>query len=427
MPKSDYQLTSRASKATEREDEADLLASSDEPLKFSVRRDLEQEGGNSRRIIIFIVIVLALGLGLTFLVQSFVSQGNGNGQTSSSTSTSEEAIEIAGVTINDVEKEDSESIRQISDSQYTDVELNLGSPANVNAELKLEKIDYTPYKSFSELRLTLSEVATGLPSTKISYDNKTDKVVVTMDTVSPLDISMLQEIRVDTGNVTQIFPQQVEGDMEITVSFFENVKFYAAVEGKNVLVIYFKSDSQFSVSSTTTASETTSSAASSTSSSVSTTTVSSTSSSAASGTDQFDNAVSQNKQTVTNTKVTDNSLISETYYYEDKGTSFEFSWAIRGANPAVPNATAEYVAADGKNYIEVKISNLSYDLLHALGRQKAIINISTASSNMVDVYTKGFTGGTATFWVEVKAKKDFRLHSTNTVNSYRLLSIELMD
>ncbi len=142
---------------------------------------------------------------------------------------------------------------------------------------------------------------------------------------------------------------------------------------------------------------------------------------------RLDNDPGQEKQSVVSS-VSGNDLISETYYYADGGNTFTFSWAIKGTGESVvPNATAEYITDNNKNYIEVKINNLAFEIMHNRGREKAVINISTASSNLVDVFTKGMSNGTATFWIEVRAKKDFRLYSTEDFGGYRLLSIQLFD
>lgn len=440
MPKrNEYQLTSRSSKATDAgldESLMDLPTAVDnrpEPLKFSVRRDSMNEGGSSRRVLIFILIVVALGLGLTFVVQGFINnQGNGGTATSSSTTSSEAVFSTPGAEIGDEEMPDADAPRQIANADYVDTELSLGSNANNTTTLNLEKFIYEPYETFSLTRFQLTEGAPGLPAVKINYLATDLTVRVVFTGVGVTDLGLLQSIPVTVGNVKDFTSSIENGDLTIDIELMEESKYFAAVESGGTLALYIKTNTalaQPSSTSTTTSEEmtsssTTSSAPATTSST--TTSTAATTSSAAAG-DSFTNQMSQTKQSIANSAISGNSLISETYYYQDTGNSFIFSWAMRNGDPAVPNATAEYITDNGKDYIEVKVSNLQYDILHAKGREKAIINISTASSNLVDVYTKGFSGGTATFWVEVKAKKDFRLFATETYSTYRLLSLELAD
>lgn len=426
MPKNDYQLTARASKASDPEPVKSLDL--DEPLKFSVRREMAGEGGNSKRIIIFIVIVVALGLGLTLLVQSFINnqgqQSNGN---TTSTSSTEPEISIPGVEIGDEVVDDGAATRQIENSQYTDSQLSLGSASNAVAGINLEKLTYTPYDTFSELKLELTDTANGLPSTAVSYLTDSDSVVVAMTGIGVANLEMLQTIEVNAGNVFSITPSNTDTGVSVTIKLVEPGKYFAAVVGTNGLSLYFKTDSDFAtISSSSETTSTTTSASTSTTTSTPATTSSTTSSTPA-GSANFDNDAGQGKQSIVSS-VTDNKLVSETYYYVDGGNNFTFSWAIRGeGDSSVPNATAEYITDGGKNYIEVKINNLAFEIMHNKGREKAIINISTASSNLVDVFTKGMSNGTATFWIEVRAKKDFRLYSNEDFGGYRLLSIQLFD
>lgn len=419
MPKNDYHLTARASKATE--PEPMLSPELDkEPLKFSVRREMAHEGGNSKRIIIFIIIVIALGLGLTLLVQSFINnQNQANNGTTTSTSSTQAELNIPGVEIGDDVLSDATASRLVENAQYTNAELSLGSTSNAVTGINLESITYIPYTTFSEVLLELTDTATGLPSTTITYDNLTDSVIVEMQGIGMGNLEMLQKIPVDTGNVLSITPNTTATGVIITIELLESGKYSAAVVGANGLSIYFKTESDFATITSTTSSEPATTTSSATTSSATT--------SSASGATNFDNEPSQNKQSVSST-VTANDLISETYYYVDGGNTFTFSWAVRGNGEGfVPNATAEYITDSGKNYIEVKINNLAFEIMHNKGREKAVIGISTASSNLVDVFTKGFSNNTATFWVEVREKKNFRLYSDEDYNSYRLLSIQLFD
>lgn len=392
----------------------------DEPLKFSVRRDMQTEGGNFRRTVIFLIIIVSLGVGLLLLVQSFIGNQAQQDNTTASSSTSS-VQQIDGINIDNFESDDSLAFKSVTNSQYTSADLALGSSSNADKNVVLESLDHKIFSGFTETRFNLSSGAKGLPQTQITYNPDTLIVSVTFQSLNPKAQDMLSKFAVSMGEVESIALKQKNKDLTVSLQLSEDGKFFAVVDGKNSLVLYTKSNTELTKPISSASSTSSTSSVSSTSSAASST------SSASSGVN-YENDPSQSKQSIVS-NVTGNKLVSETYYYQKSPGTFSFSWAIRGLGESfIPNATAEYITDSGKTYIEVKISNLSYEIMHAKGRDKAVISISTAGSNLANVWTKGLSAGTATFWVETQhGKTDFQLFDTLTEGSYQLLTLKLWD
>lgn len=425
-------LSARASKATmERkyEYEEDMIMPPEigSPVRFSIRRDMEKEGSPLVRIIGFGVVIVAVGVGLLFLVQSVISnqsQNQGAATSSSATSSSLSAIDMPSVA-----KADDSVSDATPNSLFTTSPLSLGTSLPTGTSVTLASVEHNAYNSFTRTLMTLDGVTNSLPATTISYNADAKQILISLSKVNVTDARLLEPASTTIGNVREIAVSQDGDTTRIVFTLAESSKYYASVHNGSVLTLDVKSDSQLNQSVSSASSVTTTSATSTVSStSAATTSVSSTSSSAGGvpTAPHYDNTASQDKQYVVSA-VNDNSVLSETYYYVDYGDSFQFSWAMRGTGDAsIPNATAELIQDNGKSYVEVVMSNLGFDLLGSQNRNPTI-NVTLAGSNVVQILQKGYSGGKATYWVELKHAGNFRLHSTQTYNNRQLLSIQIMD
>ncbi|MCA9379415.1 hypothetical protein KC640_03220 [Candidatus Dojkabacteria bacterium] len=438
MPRpTDRLLTTRASKASEMEEldpkegipsvaPHNLLDDTQpEPLRFSTRRDMGTENGAPHRVLIYVAIVIVLGLGLVMLVQGFIAgQGNTDSTPPAETEQTETVVDaIPGFTMAEFLLADSSAPKTVLNDQYVNSELALGSSNNDLTGITLENVTQEEYTSFSLFSWQLTDGAKGLPATKISYAS--DQIVVTFTGLSAAEgTELMQGIDLSLGDVTKFTGEMTDSGLVFTLDLASAGKYAAFVDGGNKLVLFIKTEAQLMQAPTTEEPAVEPEVPATEPEVPAETPVTETPSTG----DNFDNTASTTKQYIVNNSATGNSIYSETYYYVDYGDAFQFSWAMRGVGTSsIPNASAEYITDGGKNYIEVKINNLGYDLLHNKGREKAVISVSTASSNLVDVYTKGFADGTATFWVETRAQKNFRLHSTETYGGYQLVSLWLAD
>lgn len=394
-----------------------------EPVRFSARRNVEGEGSSVGRIILYVVVVVVVGVGLTLLIQNFVTGQGSTSTTTSSAVTSTEEV-VSSVNISTLMKADSTATSLTPNTAYTTGDSSLGSAANDVSDAILDQFSYQAYETFSRTTWEFDGLESGkLPATTVVYSPIDSTVTVSFAGVDVSDAEMLQEFTVRTGNVVKIVGSKTDTAVSFVLSMSESGKYYVFVDNGTNVSLDIKTDTQLA----------TVTSASSSSEAVTSSAVAATSSSSASAmtgapaAPHYDNTASQNKQYVVS-NVTGNGLYSETYYYIDYGDSFQFSWAMRNEGETqIPNATAELVTDSGKDYIEVKINNLGYELLHALGRSQANITIPTSSSKLVAVHTRGYSNGTATFWVELTEKTEFRLHSTQTYEGHQLLGIQVMD
>lgn len=427
-------LSARASKATmERkyDFEEDMVSPPEigSPVRFSIRRDMEKEGSPLFRIIGFGVVVVAVGVGLLFLVQNVISNQNQGAATTSSSATSSS---LSAIDMPSVAKAD-DSVSDITpNSLFTTSPLSLGTSLAAGTTITLASVEHNAYNSFTRTLMTLDGVTNSLPATTISYNADAKQILITLAKVTVTDATLLEPATTSIGNVKEIAVTQDGDATRVVFTLAESGKYYASVHNGKVLTLDVKSDSQLNQSVTTTSSASTTSMTSSasTSAAASSSRASSSATSSVAGgipsAPHYDNTASQSKQYVVS-NVTDNSVLSETYYYVDYGDSFQFSWAMRGTGDAsIPNATAELIQDNGKNYVEVVMSNLGFDLLGSQNRNPTI-NVTLAGSNVVQILQKGYSGGKATYWVELKQAGNFRLHSTLTYNNRQLLSIQIMD
>lgn len=402
-----------------------------EPIRFTVKREMEtgSDGGSIKRIMLFIGVVVFAGIGLILLVENFISNNNSpatdnTAQTDTQVDNTTPEIVVAAAEFSGVVRADSQATNVISNDQFTTDRSALGSLANNVEGVQISKVKYDSFQSFSRVAFEMTGLQQGLPSTEVTYSAAQKQITVTFSGITVADKDLLQSLPVKVGNVQSITGSEAEGKLSFVLQLSAAGKYAVAVRGGNSVVIDIKTEAQLAIPTpetnpTEVAQQPTQPTPTQPEPSVPT--------SGAPAAPFFENVASKNKQYIVN-NITGSNLISETYYYRDDPTSFLFSWAIRGVGEGfIPNATAEYITDAGVNYIEVKINNLSYDLLHSLGRDKAKIDISTLGSNLVDVFTKGFASGTATYWVEVRQQKDFKLYSTIDFNGYQLLTLELYD
>lgn len=401
-----------------------------EPLRFSVRRDMSGEGSSIGRTVLYVIVVIVIGLGLVFLVQNYLTNQSNTGANDQATDQqdTEEVLDIASADIAKVVLPDSAADNVHANDLFTSSALALGSAANPVENVKLSLMQYQAYTSFSRLSWQLTGVDAGLPATSISYSGSDRTITVVFNGIDVEDDELLQEIPVSVGNVTKITAERTNDGVQFLIQLEAPSKYYAFVGGNNTVSLDIKTEEQLSQptagdTETETEEETPVEETGEEEEETPAPVVSGQQPTAP----HYDNTASQSKQYIVS-EVDDNSIISETYYYQDFGDSFQFSWAMRGGDPAIPNASAEYVTQDNKDYIKVTINNLAFDLLHSQGKEKAKIDIPLTTSNIVDVFTDTFSGGTAVFMVEIRNdRSNFKLHSTVTYNNYQLVSLQVYD
>src|SRR6185369_13731274 len=134
----------------------------------------------------------------------------------------------------------------------------------------------------------------------------------------------------------------------------------------------------------------------------------------------YKNSFSQKKQYIVSNAV-GNIIKENVYYYEDAGTYFEFSFGTKNqvGSKYIPNASAELITDSGKTYIEIVIKNLSQEVFKSYGITGTALThsgINLSNANFVRIDLKSFSGGTATYRMQIKRAADFRLLSEATVD-----------
>lgn len=413
---SDLASTSNAKKATM------------SPMRYS---QMDEDSSETRkrllRVGIFVAVIIALAVGAILVIENSSKQSTSNGSQPSSTTSAANIVgyEIARTVLTD---DNAGAIPRSAD--FNTAKLSLGSAANLNENIIVSNVQYKVFSSLSRLTWELDGLTNGFPATTVEYTAATKKLIVTFAGIDVANAVMLTTVPASIGPVKSITAALSESNVEYTVEFNEDIKYAPALNtANNTLELNIKTNVQLNATS---ASSTVSSATSSavTSSVVSTTSAASSASatSTAAVGEKLDNTFSRGPQTISSGLA--NTIAMRSYFYQDFGPHFEFSWTFNGTgvNSVSPKATAEYIVEDGANYIEVKIEGVTEDYFQAMGKNEATFeNINTTYANILKVIFRGRTNNVSTYWVRVKGLADFRLHSTGERNGQQKLTLEIKD
>lgn len=404
-------------------------ASKFDQMRFTqIRKDLNLGTHNSHgRVLLFILIVILVGAGALFLSLKLINEPVTNNNPNTATDNEvDSTATLTTVQIKQVLLASNASVA--SNDNFSISDQSLGSIESDTTTATISKFSYDPYPNVTRMTWEFEGLtASALPQVKATYLSFSKTASVEISNISPKDpVEMLNKFIPAIGNVTEINIGTVGDNTVFTFKLKDEGKINLSRDG-NKVVLDIKSTSQLETPSTPVTPPPVAETPTPTPTPVPPPVVNPTSKPPA---PHYNNVASQSKQYISS-EVSANNVYSSTYYYQytTGAKSFEFSWAMStDGGTAIPNASAELIESNGINYIEVKLFNLKYDLLHSKGREKATINLSTANSNLVDVFTKGFnlSEGTATFWVQLRKKGDFRLHSSYTEKGLKLVTIEVI-
>lgn len=401
------------------------------PARFSERYSYAGDkdgGGNLIKILIFIGVIIALGLGIIYFIQNDVISnifGGGENTETSSSSSSSDIVELEALTLSNLVLPDADGAATGLNSDYSDVTLNVGSVDNENEAPLLDHLTYQSYDSFTRLTWDMLGVEEGFPATQVSIDED-NNIVIEFTGVTTEQDALLQPIVPLAGSITLIEATQTADALVFNLNVVEPSKYYLDFSEDNyTLVMDVKTQTQLespsSSSSSSSAETSESSSTSSTTSSATSSVVSSSSSSEDnSGSNKLENSRSQGAQEIVNTTSGVNAVM-ENYSYQDFGPRFEFNWEFKGETlSSVPDVTAEIIQNNGTFYIEVKLSNVGYDLFYGNGFTQANFgSVDLTYSNLKNVLFRGREGNTSTYWVELGGKEDYQLTATEVSNAGR--------
>lgn len=394
--------------------------------KFTEIREMESEGG-SLRIIITVVLVIVVGVGLALLVRNLIS----NNQTTDNVEETPTVVESA-IEINKVAKTDATASKLASNTDYEETpSLSLGATNSKIAEESLDKIEYQRYTTFGRVKFDLSTIA--LPKTTLAYDALKNQLTVTFtgltnfaeDLKKDIEISdIVKDVRFDELNNRHIIVFNEKSSYRVFTEagdLFVDVKTQAELDKAAESTTDDTTDTTDSTQDNTTDNQSTTVDANKPAAPF------------------YENAFSQIKQYVSSTANT-KSIALDTYYVDDYGASFGFSWGQKNkvGDAYVPNATAYYdESVSGKVYLIVEIQNLSGDVFTLNGVKKrtaaelqTITGVDTSHANFVSIELLSFDSATgiSKYRLELNSKKDFKLLSQKTFdNTTQVLSIEIKD
>lgn len=395
--------------------------------RFSERLELENEGGSSLRIIIYVVIVIAIGVGSALLIRTLITKNEKTDDNDTQTQDTEEETPdtVEATNINTKAEPDSSASLLAEDSEYVESALlSLGTTSVDGASLSVDDVTYQKYESFGRVVFDIS--GTKLASTGIQFDSVSDRLTVDLSSYGSIDTKIakdfnigdiVDEIRYNPNNKTYII-------------FFAEDSRYRVTEDAGDLIIDVKTVKELeglddAVAETPDNTDTTDTVDQD---ETVTPTPTPTTKPAA---PHISNTFSQDQQYIV-TSMTGNKVGLNNYYFWDEGTFFEFSWGEKNkvGDSVIPNSTAYYKTENGKNYIYVEIENLSQEVF--LSNNKTGTDLTdktdTRGSNFVRIDVVSFQGGKATYKIEVKKKTDFKLVSQKTYDgTTQITSLQIKD
>jgi len=380
--------------------------------RFTEIRDMENDG-NSLRIIIFIAVIIVIGVAAALVVRNSVmnSQNSTSNETTTTNTTVENKPSAYVVSVSPLA--DSSAVNVVKNADYVDSAIvTLGDSTATNEQTSLDKISYLRYATFARLTFDLNTSDKKLPKTTVNFDSVGNKLTVSFDALGTV-AETLKEDEAINDIVSEI--RYVATNSSYVVMFKDSVRYSVKKDGDN-LVFDFKTNTELTKPETTTTTTTTTTPSTSTTTNNSTNT--STSSADKPKAPHFNNEFSQNKQYLVSS-VTENKLAHNVYYFDNYGSSYQFSWAQTGVvgDNNVANATAYYdTSTAGKTYMIVEISNLTQEVMTANNRTSLTLDdiasktgATTAGSTLVKIELLSFESGTAKYRLELSKKTDYKL------------------
>lgn len=374
--------------------------------RFTEIRQMESEG-SPLRIILIIVAVIIVGGGAIFLVRNLVSnQSNNTSSTDNTVSSPQTQTQQSSLIISKTVSADTTVINLAKKEDYVDSTLvTLGNSTSDSSNMSLDTIYYTKFTTFVRLTFNLTTSDKKLPKTTMNFDSVGNKMTVAFTGLQNIAADLKQDSTI-SDLVSEI--RFVATNNSYVIMLSDKVKYRMLADGDN-LIIDIKTLTELAKPDTTTSTTTTD---------TTTPTTPTTPTSDKPAAPHYDNDYSQDKQYVTST-LTTNSIADNVYYFDNNGSSFEFSWAQKNAigDSYVPNTTAYYdTSTAGKIYLIVEISNLSQDVLTANGvtglSAEDIHNrtgASTTGTNFNRIDLISFNGGVAKYRLDLQQKTDYKL------------------
>lgn len=406
------------------------------PARYS---QLEEDKPDNRqrimRVGLFALVIVVLAVGAILFIENG-SRQTSNGNQATQSTTSQNIAQIAGFELSRTVQTDDNAGIIPARADFNVSRVSLGSSANTQDTAVISNLQYNVYSSATRFVWELEGVTTGLPASTIEYDAATNTILVTFVDVDVADSQMITTVTPSIGSNEEIAVSQNANSIVYSLKFDEAVRYAPVVNAANAtLTLFVRTETQItnsisSAASTTTASQTstTTTAATTTSqAATSTTATNSTTSQAAVG-QVLQNAYSRNPQTISSGLT--NTVAMRSFFYQDFGPHFEFSWVFgpAGVSSVPPKATAQFIVEDNINYIEVKIEGVTEDYFQARGQSQATFgNINTTYANIVKVIFRGRENNVSTYWVQVKGLSDFRLMATGERNGNQKLTLDIRD
>lgn len=378
--------------------------------RFTEIRDMEGEG-NSLRIIIFIAVIIVIGVAAALLVRNSVMNSqtsitNETATTNTTTETTPSAYIIATSLL-----ADSSAINVVKNTDYVDSAIvTLGDSTATKEQTSLDKVTYLRYATFARLTFDLNTSDKKLPKTTINFDSVGNKMTLLFDNLGTVNADLMEDLSIN-DIVSEI--RYVTTTSSYVVLFKDGVKYSVKKDGDN-LVFDFKTNTELAKPQTTT----TTTAPATTPAATTTTTTGSTSTADKPKAPHFDNEFSINKQYIVSS-VSENKLAHNVYYFDNYGSSYEFSWAqtnVVGDNNTA-NAVAYYdTATAGKVFLMVEISNLTQEVMTANNKTSLTLEdianktgATTEGATLVKLDLVSFENGTAKYKLELSKKTDYKL------------------
>lgn len=396
--------------------------------RFTEIRDMEGDG-NSLRIIIFIAVIIVIGVAAALLVRNSVlnSQNSSDNTTEDSNTVPSDTTASSSYVVSVSPIADSSAVNVVKNEDYVDSAIvTLGESTADAEDVSLDKITYLRYATFARLTFDLNTSDKKLPKTNINFDSVGNKMTVAFESIGTIEESLQEDLEVN-DIISEI--RFVATNNSYVILFDDSVKYSVKKDGDN-LVFDFKTTTELSKPEETVANDEEDTVAPQ--EEETTTTNTNTSSADKPTAPHFNNEFSQSKQYVVS-NVKENKLAHNVYYFDNYGSSYEFSWAQTGVvgDSNVPNATAYYdTTTAGKTYLIVEISNLTQEVLTANGVESLTLDdiaaktgATTAGSTLKKVDLVSFENGVAKYKLELSKKTDYKLwvdktpdNSTGTIS-----------
>lgn len=397
------------------------------PARYSQFEEDKSEGRQRiMRVGLFALVIVVGAVGAILFIQNG-SQTAPTNQANQST-TSQNIATIPGFELSRTVQTDDNAGTIPARADFNTSRVSLGSSANTQEPVVISNLQYNVYSSATRFVWELEGTTSGLPASTIEYDAATNTVSVSFVDVNVADNQMLTTVTPSIGSNEEIVVTQEGNSIKYALKFDTGVRYSPVVNAANgTLTLFVRTEAQLNNSQTSTAATTTTATTTSAASTTSAVTTSTTTSAPAVG-QMLENAYGRTLQTISSGLT--NTVAMRSFFYQDFGPHFEFSWVFgpAGVSSVPPKATAQFIVEDNINYIEVKIEGVTEDYFQARGQTQATFgNINTTYANIVKVVFKGRENNISTYWVQVKGLSDFRLLATGERSGNQKLTLDIRD